>query len=61
METFVCKIDNFGNPELVAILLKISDTGGDLKFWVLINNGLNHYFSLFDYYEEPTQPKFRKH
>ena len=34
METFECKIDQFGYPELVAILLKLSDTGGNLQFWV---------------------------
>ena len=36
MEKFVCKIDKFGTSELVAILLKLSDTGCDLKFWVKI-------------------------
>ena len=35
METFVAKIPNFDCPELIAILLKLSDTGGNLKVWVL--------------------------
>ena len=34
METFLAKIGNFGYPELVAILLKLSDIGGDLKLKV---------------------------
>ena len=38
METFVAKIENFGYPELVAILLKLSDKGSDLKFWVKIRS-----------------------
>ena len=47
METFVCKIDKFGNPELVAILLKLCDTGGDLKFWVKILIKLKFSIEIF--------------
>ena len=36
METFLAKIGDFGYPELVAILLKLSDVGGDLKSRVKI-------------------------